>query len=94
MLPLYAIHVLLPICLDGFFIDKVADLVETGIVRADFGHNFRQHLHKQAFLFVLIKIKDSGSYLIKSHSYSPFKFLNPPGCGTPTTANRFWSGDK
>jgi hypothetical protein len=70
-----------------------ADLVETGIVSADFRHNFLEHLHKQAFLFVLIKIKDSGSYLIKSHSYSPFKFLNPPGCGTSTTANRFWSGD-
>jgi hypothetical protein len=80
--PLYATHVLLPVCLDGFFIDKVANLVETGIVSADFGHNFREHLHKQTFLFVLIKIKDSGSYLIKSHSYSPLKVLNPPGCGT------------
>jgi hypothetical protein len=69
---------LFPIRPDCFLIDKVPDLAEAIFIPADSGENFSENLHNQAFLFTLVKIKDSGFHLFKRHGYSPSQIIISP----------------
>jgi hypothetical protein len=67
--PLYAVHVLIPIRFDRSLIDKTSDFVKAGLIVANFGHNFREHLNDQSFLLTLIKLQYSGFQFVKIHGY-------------------------
>jgi hypothetical protein len=73
--PLDAVHMLFPIGANRLFIDKMADLIETGFIVAYSGQELRQHLHDKLFLLALVKIKYSGFQFVVSHGCSPSAFL-------------------
>ena len=62
---------LLLIGFDGFLIDKVADLAETGFVGADLRHDLGQYFRDKTLLLARFEGEDSGFQFIESHGDSP-----------------------
>ena len=74
-MPLNSVHVLFLIRLDAFFVDKITDLAQAGIISADLGHDFREYVHQQAFLVILVECENRGSQFFECHGFSPLRLV-------------------